>query len=141
MLGESVEIQQGAPRSIRVNFKAPQAGAFHAILKITFGDKAQPSDQGWVVTRELRGLAILPTIGEPKGNGDTSNTTKGKGDVGDTGINVFPYFALDFTVECLRPHDSFPTQTKDLFITKTSPSPLVSFTAARVYSPDASMAE
>ena len=141
LLGESAVIQQGAPHEIRVDFNAPQAGTFHAILKITFSDKAQPNDQEWMVTRELRGLAILPTIGEPTGNEDTSDTTKGKGDVGDTGVNVFPYFALDFTVECLRPHESFPTHTKDFFITKTSPSPLVSFTAARVYSPDASMAE
>ena len=134
-------IQRGTPRKIRIDFKAPQAGAFHAILKITFSDKARPNDQGWVVTRELRGVAILPTIGGPAGNGDTSKTTKDKGDGGDTGINVFPYFALDFSVECALPHESFPTDTKDLFITKTSPSPLVSFTAARVYSPDASMAK
>jgi len=134
-------IQQGVPRKIRVDFEAPQAGAFHASLDITFSHKARPNNQGWVVTRELRGLATLPATGGPAGKGDTPNTTKDNGDDGDTGINVFPYFALDFSVECARPHESFPTQTKDLFITKTSPSPLVSFTAATVYSPDASMAE
>jgi len=141
LLGKTVGIQHGAPREIRVDFKAPQAGGFHAILKITFSDKARPNDQGWVVTRELRGVAILPTISGPAGNGDTSNTTKDKGDGGDTGINIFPYFALDFSVECARHHESFPTETKDLFITKTSPTPLVSFTAATVYSLDASMSE
>ena len=132
-------IQEGAPRKIRVDFKAPQAGAFLAILKITFSDKARPNDRGWVVSRELRGHAILPAGGSPIINRDT--TAKDIADVDDTGITIFPHFALEFSVECPRANELYATQTKDFIITKTSPTPTVSFTAAKVSSPDASMTE
>jgi len=134
-------IQQGVARKIRVDFrvKAPQAGAFRAILKITFSDKARPNDQGWVVTRELRGSAIVPASDSPIINRDT--TGKDMVDSDDTGITIFPYYSLEFSVECPRYNELYATQTKDFIITKTSPSPLVSFTAAKVYSPDASMTE
>ena len=134
-------IQQGVARKIRVDFrvKAPQAGTFRAILKVTFSDKARPNDQGWVVTRELRGRAIVPASDGPIINRDT--TAKDIVDSDDTGITIFPYFALEFSVECPRSNELYATQTKDLIITKTSPSPSVSFTAATVYSPDASMTE
>ena len=131
-------IQQGVPRKIRVDFKAPQAGDFHAILKITFSDKARPNDQGRVVTRELRGRAIVPASGSPIINGTTA---KDIADCDETGITIFPHFSLEFSVECPRSNELYATQTKDLIITKTSPSPSVSFTAATVYSPDASMIE
>lgn len=132
-------IQQGAPRKIRVDFKAPQAGSFHAILKVTFSDEARPNDQGWVVTRELRGRVILPANGSPIIDKDT--TAKDIADGDDTGITIFPHFALEFSVECPRSNELYATQTKDLVITKTSPSPSISFMTATVYSPDASMTE
>lgn len=132
-------IQQGVPRKIRVDFKAPQAGSFHAILKVTFSDKARPNDQGWVVTRQLRGRVILPGSGSPIIDKDT--TAKDIADGDDTGITIFPHFALEFSVECPRSNELYATQTKDLIITKTSPSPSVSFMTATVYSPDASMTE
>ena len=129
LLRESVVTQQWAPRKIRVDFNAPHAGTFHAILKITFSDKARPNDQGWVVTRELRGRAILPAIGSSLGDDD------------DAGITIFPYFALEFSVECPRSNELYAMQTKDLIITKALPSPSVSFMTATVYSPDTSMTE
>jgi hypothetical protein len=132
-------IQQGTPRKIRVEFKAPHAGAFDAILTITFGDKARPNDQGWVVTRKLRGRAILPAGGSPVINGGTTPKDIADGDV--SGITMFPYFALEFIVERPRPNESYATQIKDLVITTTSSSPLVSFKTATIYSPDASMTE
>ena len=132
-------IQQGAPRKIRVDFKAPQAGSFHAILKVTFSDKARPNDPGWVVTRELRGHVILPASGGPIIDRDT--TAKNIADGDDTGITIFPHFALEFSVERPRSNELYATQTKDLIITKASPSPSVSFITATVHSPDASMIE
>lgn len=135
-------IRQGASRMIRVVFKATQPDTFHAVLRITFSDKTRSSDQEWTVTRVVRGRAILPASDGPAGPGEipAGDIMEKMGHDEDDGIAiaVFPYFALEFSVEYQQSDGSFATQTKDLVITKTS---AVSFAAARVYSPDASMAE
>ncbi len=107
------------PRQIRVEFKPPHAGTFHAALRITFSSQTRQNHQDWTVTRELRGRDELE----------------------DGGITVFPHFALGFSVESPQSNEPFPTQTKDLIITKSSTIPFVSFAAARVYSLDTSMTE
>ena len=134
-------IRQGTPRMIRVVFKAPHADAFHAVLRITFSDKTRPNDQEWTVTRFLRGHAILLPSDGPAGNGETPNITEESGHDEDHGITLFPYFALEFSAEYRQSDGSFTTQTKNLVMTKTPTTPLISFTAAAVYSPDASMTE
>jgi hypothetical protein len=135
-------IRQGTPRMIRVVFNAPHPDTFLAVLRITFSDKTRPSDQEWIVTRVLRGRAILPACDEPAGPGElpAGDIIETMGHDEDDGIAIaaFPYFALEFSVKYQQSNGSFTTQTKDLIITKTS---AVSFTAARVHSPDASMAE
>ena len=123
---------------IRMVFKAPHPDTFHAVLRITFSDKTRPSDQEWAVTRVLRGRATLPASDRPASPEEILDITEEMGHDEDDGVAVFPYFALEFSVEYQQSDGSFATQTKDLIITKTS---AVSFTAARVYSPDASMAE
>jgi hypothetical protein len=141
LLGKTVVVLQGTPRTIRVEFKAPCAGTFHAFLRITFSDKTRPNDQEWVVTRELHGCASLPVSDESASKGEIPDITEVIGDDDDNGITVIPYFALEFSAEYRRSDESFTTHTKDLIITKTSANLLVSFTAATVYSPDASMTE
>jgi hypothetical protein len=125
---------------IRVVFKAPHPDTFHAVLRITFSDKTRPSDQEWTVMRVMRGRAILHASDGPAGPGEIPNIMEEMGDDEGDGIaiTIIPYFALEFSVEYQQSDGSFATQTKDLIMTKTS---AVSFTAARVYSPDASMAE
>ena len=93
------------------------------------------------MTRELRGRAILPASAGPVSNGDTPNTEMVDDELEYGGITVFPHFALDFSVESLQSNEPFPTQTKDLIITKSSTIPFVSFAAARVYSLDTSITE
>jgi len=143
LLGKTTTIQQGTPRQIRVEFKPPHAGTFHAALRITFSSQTRQNHQDWIVTRELRGRAILPASAGPVSNGDTPNTEMVDDELEYGGITVFPHFALDFSVELLQSNEPFPTQTKDLIITITKSSTIrfVSFAAARVYSPDTSMAE
>jgi hypothetical protein len=128
-----VTVRQGTPRKIRVEFKAPHAGTFHADLRITFSDKTRTVDQEWIVTRELRGHAILPASSGP--------AMEEMGEDDGHRIRVFPYFALEFSADYRLADESFATQRKDLIITKTSATPLVSFIAATVYSPDASMTQ
>ena len=138
-----MEIRFGEPRTILVSFEASHAGTCDAVLKINFSDKTRPNDQEFAVTRELRGRAILPASAGPVTNGDTPNIEMADDELEDCGITVFPHFALDFYVESLQSNEPFPTQTKDLIITITK-SPTIrfgSFAAARVYSPDTSMAE
>jgi hypothetical protein len=56
-----------------------------------------------------------------------------------TGITVPHDIGLEFSVECLSSDEPFATQTKELIITKSSETPLVSFIAAMVRSPDDSV--
>jgi hypothetical protein len=98
-------------------------------LEITFSDKGRANDREFTVIRELRGRAILPG-----GFGDGEGTEE----VGGTGITVSHESGLEFLVE--RSDVLFPTQTRELVITKTSAMPLVSFKAAKVYPLDDSVA-
>jgi hypothetical protein len=56
-----------------------------------------------------------------------------------TGITVSHDFGLEFSVECPSSDEPFATQTKELIITKSSETPLVSFITAMVRSPDDSV--
>ena len=56
-----------------------------------------------------------------------------------TGITVSHDFGLEFSVECPWSDEPFATQTKELIITKFFKTPLVSFIAAVVRSPDDSV--
>ena len=135
LLGKTLEVQKSSPRKIEVSFNAPRAGAFQGALRITFKDKGR-SDEEFSVTRELRGRAILPDA--PASSGEPSNVVEG----GDerAGVTVSHDLGLEFSVERSRVDEPFAKQTKELVIIKTSVIPLVSFKAARVCSPDGSVA-
>ena len=49
------------PCTIIVTFQAPHAGTFHMSLQIVFSDGIRPSGEEFVVLRELRGRATLPS--------------------------------------------------------------------------------
>lgn len=94
------------------------------------------------MTRELRGRAILP--GRPAINGDGPHDVEVLVDMEDgegTGINVSHDFGLEFSVERPSSDEPFATQAKELIITKSSRTPLVSFLTATVRSPDDSVTE
>ena len=91
------------------------------------------------MTRELRGRAILP--GRPAINGDGPHNVEDMEDGEGTGINVSHDFGLEFSAERPSADESFATQAKELTITKSSTTPLVTFMAATVRSPDDSVTE
>ena len=140
LLGTTVEIRKKKPRTILVSFNAPHAGTFHAILRINFNDKTRPHDSEFTIQRELRGRAVFPASGGLDNNGDAPSLSEETPENEDNGLIISPDFALEFSVECLRPDKPLPTQTKQLTITRSSDT-LVSFTTARIYSPDDSMIE
>lgn len=117
-----------------MSFKPSCAGLFHAVLWITFSDKGRAKDREFTVTRELRGRAILP--GGWAVNGDVPDNVEDLGESENTGITVSHDFGLEFSVECPWSDELFKTQTKELIITKTSKTPLVSFITAVVRLPD-----
>ncbi|KAI0290989.1 P-loop containing nucleoside triphosphate hydrolase protein [Russula brevipes] len=86
------------------------------------------------MTRELRGRAILPhglaSISEPRSTPEDMVGNTG------TGITVSHDSGLEFLVEreSSWSGELFPTQTKELVITKSSPQPFVFFKGARVCS-------
>jgi hypothetical protein len=138
LLGTTAEIRKKKPRTILVSFNAPHAGAFHAILSINFNDKTRPHDSEFIIRRELRGRAVLPASGGLDNNEDVPSLSEEMTENEDNGLIISPDFALEFSVESLRLNEQFPTQTKQLTITRSS-NTLVSFTTARIYSPDDSM--
>lgn len=138
LLGVTAVIRKKKPRTILVSFKAPHAGTFHAILRINLSDKTRLHDHEFTIRRELRGQAILPTSGNLDSDGDVPSLLEEMAESEDNGLVISPDFALDFSVESPRLNEPFTTQTKRLTITRSS-NTLVSFTAARVYSPDNSM--
>jgi hypothetical protein len=127
-------IQKNTARDIVVSFQPSCAGLFHADLWITLSDKGRAKDREFTVIRELRGRAILP--GGLAINRDAPNNVEDTGEGEGTGITVSHDLGLEFSVECPRSDGPFPTQTKELIITKSSETPLVSFIAAIVRSPD-----
>ena len=112
-----------------MSFQPSCAGLFQAVLWITLSDKGRAKDREFTVIRELRGRAILPG---PK-------NVEGMGEGEGTGITVSHDSGLEFSVERPRSDGPFPTQTRELIITKSSKTPLVSFMAAIVRSPDDSV--
>ena len=138
LVGMTAVIRKKKPRTILVSFNAPHAGTFHAILKINLSDKTRPHDPEFTIRRELRGRAVLPASDGLDSNGDVSSLSEEMAESEDNVLIISPEFALEFSVESPRPNEPFPTQTKQLSITRSSDT-LVSFTAARIYSPDDSM--
>ena len=127
-------IQKNKARVIVVSFQPSCVGLFHAVLWITLSDKGRAKDQEFTVIRELRGRAIIP-FGLAI-NRVAPNNVEDMGEVEGTGITVSHDFGLEFSVECPRSDGPFPTQTKELIITKSSETPLVSFITAIVRYPD-----
>jgi hypothetical protein len=120
-----------------VTFKAPHAGTFRAVLRITFSDQARLDEQEFAITRDLRGGAILPS--SPAGDGGASKTVEDRTRSEDTEVTISDDVGLAFTVECPRSDAPFPTQTKQLVITRSLTASLISFTAAKILSPDGSV--
>jgi hypothetical protein len=126
-------IQKDTPREIIISFQPWCVGSFPAVLWITFIDKGK-NGQAFTVTRELRGHATLP--GDLAINGDTPHNVDDMEEGEGTGITVSHDFGLEFYVECPSSDEPFATQTKDLIITKSGKTPMVSFVTATVRSPD-----
>ena len=130
-------IQKDTAREVIVSFRPSSVGLFHAALWITLSDNERAKDRKFTVIRELRGRAILP--GGWAINRDAPDNVEDMGEGEGTGITVSHDFGLAFSVECPRSDGPFPTQTKELIITKSSKTPLVSFITAIVRSPDESV--
>jgi len=137
LIGELSAVQKNKAREVIVSFHPSRVGSFHAVLRITFSDKGR-NGQEFTLTRELRGRAILP--GGSAINGDAPHNVEDMEGEG-TGITVSHDFGLEFSVECPSSDESFATQTKELIITKSSNTPLVSLVTAVVRSPDDSVTE
>jgi hypothetical protein len=133
LVDESTAVQKKKAREIIVSFQPTSVGQFHAVLWITFSDKARAKDQEFTVTRELRGRAILP--GGSAINGDAPHNVG----EGTAGITVSHDFGLEFSVESPSSDEPFATQTKEFIITKSSKTSSVSFITATVRPPDASV--
>ena len=138
LIGELSTLQKNRAREVIVTFQPSRVGTFHAVLRIAFSDKGRASDRGFTVTRELRGHASLPD--RPAINGDGPHDQDMEDGEG-TGISVSHDFGLEFSTERPSPDEPFTTQAKELIITKSSKTPLVTFTAATVCFPDDSVTE
>jgi hypothetical protein len=161
-VGTKTTVRLQEPRKLDVTFKAPQVGTFRAVLRITFSDQARPDEQEFIITRDLRGGAILPS--SPTGDGgppkavedrtrseETEVSSSSTGDGGppktvedrtrseETEVMISDDLGLAFTVECPRSDAPLPTQTKQLAITRSLTTSRVCFTAAKVLSPDGSV--
>ena len=134
VIGEQTAVQKNQAREIIVSFQPSRVGSFQAVLEIPFSDKGRANDREFTVTRELRGRAILP--GRPAINGDGPHNVEDMEDGEGTGINVSHDFGLEFSVERPSSDESFATQAKELVITKSSRTPLVSFLTPMVHSPE-----
>jgi hypothetical protein len=130
-MGKPRIIQKNQAREVVVSFQPSRVGSFHAVLGITFIYTGQGGGREFTVTRELRGRATLP--GGFAINDDVEGTEEG-----GTGITVSDESGLEFLVE--RSDVLFSTQTRELVITSTSTSPMVTFKAADVYSVDDTVA-
>jgi len=141
VIGELSAIQRNGAREVIVSFQPSRVGSFHAVLGIAFSNNGRTNDRGSTVTRELRGRAILP--GRPAINGDGPDNVEDMGDASGegTGITVSHDFGLEFSAERPSSDEPFAAQAKELIITKSSKTPLVSFVTATVRSPDDSVTE
>jgi hypothetical protein len=139
LIGEQKAVQKNQAREIIVSFQPSSVGSFHTVLEITFSDKGRANNREFTVTRELRGRAILP--GRPAINGDGLHNVEDMEDGEGTGINVSHDVGLEFSVERPSSDEPFATQAKELVITKSSRTPLVSFMTVTVHSPDDSVTE
>ena len=110
-----------------VSFQAPHAGTFRMSLEIVFSDKTRQDDSEFVILRELRGQARLPS--SPAAAGSEG-----------TGISISHESGLEFSLERTRFDVPFATQTLELIIKKSSSLPLVFFEDVRVRSLDSSVA-
>ena len=126
--GETSELRKGKPRRIIASFQAPHAGTFRMSLQIVFSDKTRQNDREFVVLRELRGQATLPS--SPAAAGSEG-----------TGITVSHESGIEFSLERTRFDVPFATQTLELIIKKSSSMPLVFFEHVKVRSPDGSVAK
>jgi hypothetical protein len=135
LLGKTAVVRQNSPRKVLVTFKPPHPGTFHAVLRITFSDKARPNDQEFIVERELRGRAVLVHGSSSGGGPSTTMDEEPTGGEG-AGIAVSHDFGLEFSVELLRLGEPFAQQTKELIITKSTAHPSIFFKGARVLSRD-----
>lgn len=138
MIGELSVVQNNEAREVIVSFQPSRVSSFHAVLCIAFIDKGR-NDAPFTVSRELRGRAILPD--PPAINGDESHNVGDMEDGEGTGISVSHDFGLEFSVERPSSDEAFATQAKELIITKSSKTPLVSFMTATIRSPDNSVTE
>lgn len=138
MIGELSVVRKNEAREVIVSFQPSRVGSFHAVLCIAFTDKGR-NDGPFTVSRELRGRAIL--AGPPALNGNESHNVGDMEDGEGTGINVSHDFGLEFSVERPSSDEAFATQVKELIITKSSKTPLVSFMTATVRSPNNSVTE
>ena len=120
---ETPVLRKGKPRTIVVSFQAPNAGTFRMSLGIMFSDKTRQNGREFVVLRELRAQATLPSI-------PASACSEG------TGITVSHESGLEFSLERAQSDAPFATQTLELVISKSSAKPWVSFEGVRVHSPD-----
>ena len=127
------------PRNVIVSFQATRVGTFHATLNITISDTLRPNREEFTVTRELRGRVILSD--SPTSNEGASNTEEAMAGSEGTGITVSHDFGLEFSVESSQSDGSYGIQSRKLIITKSSPTPRVTFEAARVRSMDDSVTE
>jgi hypothetical protein len=125
--GETSVVRKGKPRKITVSFQAPHAGTFCMSLEIVFSDKTQQSDKEFVVLRELRGKATLPSSPASAGSEGNGN-----------GITVSHEYGLDFSLERAR-SEPFATQTLELVVKKSPSNVLVSLEGVKVRSPDGSV--
>jgi hypothetical protein len=132
-------VQKNKAREVIVSFQPSRVGSFHAVLGIAFSDKGRANDREFTVTRELRGRAILP--GRPTINGDGPHDLEDVEDGEGTGISVSHDFGLEFSAERPSSDEPFATQAKELIITKSSKTPLVTFVTATARSPEDSVSE
>ena len=116
-------LRKGKPRRIIVSFQAPYAGTFLMSLRVVFSDQTRQNGKEFVVLRELRAQATLPS---------TPASAGGEG----TGITVSHESGLEFSLERAQSDAPFATQTLELVISKSSAKPWVSFEGVRVHSPD-----
>jgi hypothetical protein len=137
LVGELSAVQKNMAREVIVSFQPSRVGSFHATLGITFSDKGRANNREFTVARELHGRAILP--GHSAIIGDAPNNVEDIEEGEGTGVTVSHDFGLEFSVERPSSDEPFATQAKELIVTKSSRTPLVSFVSAMVRSPDDSV--